>query len=70
VLFGSKKNSSRFIRYYNKKLDLQETQFERLYPQYQTENEVMRYELQVKSDGIAKEQKIQLITNLKNIAAL
>jgi hypothetical protein len=26
--------------------------------------------LQVKSDGIAKEQKIQLITNLKNIAAL
>lgn len=70
TLYGNKRTSPRFIRYYNKKLDLQVTDYERLYPTYLSEKEVMRYELQVKSDGIAKEDKIQKVDQLKHIAHL
>jgi hypothetical protein len=49
-LFGNKRTSAMFIRYYDKKLDLAETEFERLYPEYQKEKIVMRYELQIQSD--------------------
>jgi DNA relaxase NicK len=69
-LFGNKQTSTEFIRYYDKKLDLADTEAERLYPDYLKEKTVMRYELQVKSDGIHIEDKEKRVDELKYIAHL
>lgn len=68
VVYGSKLTSPQFIRYYEKKKDLKENNAEWLYPDYAKYDKVMRYELQVNSDGIAKDYKEQPIENLRNIA--
>lgn len=51
--FWSKK-SSVYIRYYNKKLELSEKWWQDLYPEYEQYNQVMRYEIQLKSKSIPK----------------
>lgn len=65
--FGSKGKSPLFLRYYDKKKDLKTSHFERLYPEYEQYETVMRYELQVNSDGISDATKYQHIYDLKGI---
>lgn len=67
--FGSKWVSPLYIRYYNKKVDLKETNYERLYPDYDEYPQIMRYELQVNSDGIAPVDKNATVDQIKNIAS-
>ena len=66
--FWAKGKSPLFIRYYDKKKDLQRTKFERLYPEYEKYDTIMRYELQVNSDGISPEHKDKTVYDLKKIA--
>jgi hypothetical protein len=56
-----------FIRYYDKKKDLKGTKFERLYPEYSKYETVMRYELQVNSDGISPNDKEKTVYDLEKI---
>lgn len=65
--FGSLWVSPLFIRYYDKKKDLKKTKFEWLYPEYLQYDTVMRYELQVSSDGISAEDKNKHVYDLKAI---
>ena len=65
--FGSKGKSPLFLRYYNKKKDLKDSNFEWLYPEYEQYETVMRYELQVNSDWISANGKYQHIYDLKGI---
>lgn len=68
VVFGNKESSPQFIRYYEKIKDLEDTGYRWLYPEYDELTKVMRYELQVNSDGIDKERKYRKIQDLKNLA--
>lgn len=65
--FGAKWVSPLFLRYYDKKKDLKDSKFERLYPEYAQYDTVMRYELQVNSDWISEKAKYQHIYDLKGI---
>lgn len=65
--FGAKGKSPLFIRYYDKKKDLKGTKFERLYPEYSKYETVMRYELQVNSDGISPNDKEKTVYDLEKI---
>lgn len=68
VGFWSRWVSPLYLRYYNKKRDLKDSNYERLYPEYDKYDQVMRYELQVNSDGISPNDKIITVDELKNIA--
>lgn len=68
VTFGKKQTSPQFIRYYDKIKDIKENGFEWLYPEYRQYDQLMRYELQVNSDGIAHSEKQQPIEALRSIA--
>lgn len=67
VGFWSKGVSPLYLRYYNKKRDLIDTKYERLYPEYAQYEQVMRYELQVNSDGISPEDKVRKVYDLASI---
>lgn len=49
VYYGRKSNSSWFVRFYNKLLEIQELKIERLYPQYWGISQLTRVELILKS---------------------
>lgn len=66
--FWAKGKSPLFIRYYDKKKDLERTKFEWLYPEYQRYSTIMRYELQVNSDGISPDHKNKTVYDLEKIA--
>lgn len=67
IWFGAKGKSPLFIRYYDKKKDLRWTKFEWLYPEYDKYETVMRYELQVNSDGISPYDKNKTVYDLEKI---
>ena len=66
--FGSKGVSPLYLRYYNKKRDLKDTNYEWLYPEYDQYDQVMRYELQVNSDWISPNDKETTIDKIESIA--
>ena len=68
VAFWVKESSPQFIRYYDKIKDLVDSEFTRLYPEYEQYWAVMRYELQVNSDWIGKDFKIRKIEDIKCLA--
>lgn len=65
--FWSKWVSPLYLRYYNKKKDLVDSNYEWLYPEYKKFKEIMRYELQVNSDGISPEDKNKKVADIKEI---
>lgn len=67
-LFGRKGKSAKLIRYYDKKKELKERWTAWLYPEYLEFNEIMRYELQVNSEGFDKYERILTIQKLKDYA--
>lgn len=57
ILFGRKWKSAKVIRYYDKKKEIEERGTQRLYPDYWGLPGVMRYELQVNSEGFSKDER-------------
>lgn len=68
LLFGRKGKSARVLRYYDKRKELLARWTAWLYPEYFWYNEIMRYELQVNSDGFDKEEREIMIKDLKDFA--
>lgn len=66
IYYWSKK-SSVYIRFYNKKLELQEKWYDVLYPEYDTYSEIMRYEIQLKSNWIPLDLKVIKLDELYDI---
>lgn len=65
--FGAKGKSPLFIRYYDKKKDLERSKFEWLYPEYEQYATIMRYELQVNSDWISPADKNKTVYDIEKI---
>ena len=57
ILFWRKWKSAKVIRYYDKKKEIEERGTQRLYPDYWGLPGVMRYELQVNSEGFSKDER-------------
>lgn len=68
IRYGQKRSSPQFLRFYNKIIDLERSNAMRLYPEYKKYKSLMRYELQIQSDGIAADEKIIHYSYLKHIA--
>lgn len=64
-IFGRKGSSARFLRYYDKKKEIEKRWTQWLYPEYWGLNQIMRYELQVNSDWLDKYERIMKIDDLK-----
>lgn len=68
MVFGRKGKSARIIRYYDKKKEILERGTGWLYPEYFGYSEIMRYELQVNSEGFDKYERELKIFQLKDYA--
>lgn len=68
LLFGRKGKSARVLRYYDKRRELIARWTAWLYPEYFGFNEIMRYELQVNSEGFDKSEREIRIWDLKDFA--
>ena len=68
LLFGRKGKSARVLRYYDKRRELIARWTAWLYPEYFGYNEIMRYELQVNSEGFDKSEREIRIWDLKDFA--
>lgn len=66
--FGRKWKSSHFIRYYNKKVELEKRKTLWLYPEYYFLPSVMRYELQVNGEWMDPHERNITINDLENLA--
>lgn len=66
LVFGRKGQSARFIRYYDKKKEIIDRWTAWLYPEYFGYSEIMRYELQVNSDGFDEYERYLKIEDIKS----
>lgn len=66
LVFGRKWKSSRFIRYYDKKKEIIDRWTAWLYPEYFGISEIMRYELQVNSDGFDEYERYLKVDDIKS----
>lgn len=65
LVFGRKWQSARFIRYYDKKKEIITKGTSWLYPEYFGYSEIMRYELQINSDGFDPIDRYMKIWDIK-----
>ena len=65
LVFGRKGQSARFIRYYDKKKEIIDRWTAWLYPEYFWLDEIMRYELQVNSDGFDDYERYLKVSDIK-----
>lgn len=71
VTFGKKSHdSAKFLRYYDKKLEIKTRHTECLYPEYSLLSNVMRYELQVNSKGFESLENVITISELYDFITL
>ena len=68
IRYWQKRSSPQFLRFYNKIIDLERTNSIWLYPEYKKYKSLMRYELQIQSDGIAEAEKVVHYSFIKHIA--